>query len=97
MSDKKNFFRGEVGLHGFQGERWGNQPSLTELKGGLKKIDCRLRGGGGGGWVGGINQIPQSFIRISVNAIDKKSKYCVPHHPPFQRITNDQALRSSLF
>ena len=94
VSDKKIFFRGEGGLHGFQGEQWGNQPSLTELKGGLKKIDCRLRGGW---WVGGINQIPQSFIRISVNAIDKKSKYCVPHHPPFQGITNDQALKSSLF
>ena len=48
MSDKKNFFRGEGGLHGSQGEQWGNQPSLTELRGGLKKIDCRLRGGGVG-------------------------------------------------
>ena len=46
------FFRGDGGLHGFQGEQWGNQPSLTELKGGLKKIDCRLREGG----VGGGNQ-----------------------------------------
>ena len=65
----------------------GESAVSNRVKGGLKKIDCRLREGGG--VVGEINQIPQSFIRISVNAIVKKSKYCVPHHPPFQRITND--------
>ena len=39
----------------------GESAVSNRVKGGLKKIDCRLREGG---VVGGINQIPPSFIRI---------------------------------
>ena len=40
----------------------GESAVSNRVKGGLKKIYCRLREGGG--VVGGINQIPPSFIRI---------------------------------
>ena len=41
----------------------GESAVSNRVKGGLKKIDCRLRERGGG-VVGGINQIPPSLKRI---------------------------------
>ena len=80
------FFRGGgEGSHAFQGERRGKQSSLTQLNEGLYKIDCRLRGRGTG-----VNRISRSSWEKQVNVIVTKPK----HHPPFQGITNDQALRS---
>ena len=47
VSDKKIFFRGDGGLHGFQAGTVGESAVSNRVKGGLKKIDCRLREGGG--------------------------------------------------